>query len=149
MDKPLGGVFALSEPGSGTETILLVEDDGVIRKLTMNLLEMGGYKILAAQDSDEAIKICEEYKETIHLLMTDIVIPKMDGRELYEKIMLKRPDIKVLFTSGYTENVIFHQGGVDPGVAFLQKPFTAAGVTRKVREVLESPLKFRARKRVA
>ena len=127
------------EPLKGTETILLVEDEKLLRQLTKDALEINGYKVLEARDSREAITICEEYREPIHLMLTDVVMPQMSGRELAQTLKELRPEIKVLYMSGYAEDVLFRQGVLDANLIFLQKPFRQYELTAKVRQVLDSP----------
>lgn len=121
----------------GTETILLVEDEGIVRQLVRDVLESNGYRVLVATSGDEALQISERYQGLISLLMTDVVMPQMGGREVAERLALSRPEIKVLYMSGYTNGSIFHHGVLDEGIAFLEKPFTLESVTHKVREVLD------------
>jgi CheY-like chemotaxis protein len=120
----------------GRETILLVEDSQTLRQLARELLESDGYKVLEAANGAHAIKIAEKYAETIHLLLTDVVMPVMDGRKLADHMVQARPEIKVLYMSGFTDDAIVHHGVLKPGVALLEKPFTKASLTRKVRDVL-------------
>ena len=113
-----------SLPG-GSETVLLVEDEPLVRDLARRLLSQQGYTILEAADGGEALRIAQEYAgKKIHLLLTDVVMPRMGGKELAEQIKPLRPDIKVLYTSGYTDDAIVHHGVLDPGTHFLQKPFS-------------------------
>jgi PAS domain S-box-containing protein len=121
---------------TGNETILLVEDEDVVRELSRDVLESLGYTALSAPDPQEAIEISHRHKGPIHLLLTDIVLPKMDGRSLFDSLSKERPKMKVLYVSGYTENFIVHHGVLDRGVNFLQKPFTVESLAMKVREVL-------------
>ncbi|HLK61865.1 MAG TPA: ATP-binding protein [Bryobacteraceae bacterium] len=121
----------------GTETILLVEDDEMVRTLVRATLVREGYKVLDFADPVEARRKAEHHKGPIHLLITDVVMPKLSGRELAEKITRRRPDIKVLYMSGYTENAVINSGILHTEVAFLQKPFTPGALTERVREVLE------------
>jgi PAS domain S-box-containing protein len=121
----------------GTESVLLVEDEPCFRALTRELLEMLGYTVLEAEDVADALRITERHAGTIHLLITDVVMPRMNGRTLATAIQDFRPHIKVLYMSGYTDNVIMHQGVLDPGTSFLQKGFTPSRLARKVREVLD------------
>ncbi len=121
----------------GEETVLLVEDESLVRELTREILEIFGYKVLEAIDPEDAIRISQSHQGPIHLLLTDVMMPQMDGPSLYSHLSGSRPDMKALFMSGYTENAIFHHGVLRPGVHFLQKPFSAESIGRKVREVLD------------
>ena len=122
---------------SGSETILLVEDELAILKLGKTILERLGYTVLAANSPEEAIRLADEYGGQIHLLMTDMVMPGMNGRDLTNKLLSRYPTIKSLFMSGYTADVIAHQGVLDEGMHFLQKPFSIHALATIVREVLE------------
>jgi two-component system cell cycle sensor histidine kinase/response regulator CckA len=122
----------------GSETILLVEDDAALRKLTCRFLEDSGYAALTAESPAEAARISEEYEGPIHLMVTDVVMPGMDGRELADRLAPLRPEMKVLYVSGYTDDAIIHHGMLEPGLAFLQKPFLPKALARKVREVLDA-----------
>ncbi len=126
-------------PLKGTETILLVEDDAPLRKLTQAILKKGGYAVLSAGHSDEAFRVCAEHKGPIHLLMSDVVMPDMSGYELAQRMTSAHPDMKVLYLSGYTDDTVVRHGVLDRSMAFLQKPFTTHGLLRKVREVLDTP----------
>jgi PAS domain S-box-containing protein len=123
---------------TGTETILVVEDEEGLRKVAGRALEAAGYTVLAAADGDEALLTSAQHVGDIHLLLTDVVMPRMGGRVLAERLTKTRPTLKVLYMSGYTDNAIVHHGVLDAGTHFLAKPFTAADVTRKVREALDS-----------
>jgi len=122
---------------TGSETILIVEDDDALRKLACKILEPQGYSILEAQNGIEALKVSEEHGDQIHLMITDAVMPQMGGRELAERLRPLRPDLKVIYMSGYTDNAILHHGVLSPEIEFLEKPFTPARLKRKVREVLD------------
>jgi signal transduction histidine kinase len=122
----------------GHETILLVEDDEAVRKTGARILEARGYHVIEAADSAGALKVLEEFQEPIHLLLTDVVLPGIGGRELSEKALLVRPEIRVLFASGYTDDVILQHQLLERDVTILQKPFTAATIHTKVREVLDT-----------
>jgi PAS domain S-box-containing protein len=122
----------------GSETILLVEDDALVRDLAGRLLEQQGYTVLKAADGQEALLVAKAHVgETIHLLLADIVMPQMGGKELADWLKISRPNVKVLYTSGYADNAIVHHGVLDPGTNFLQKPFSLKTLTHKVREVLD------------
>jgi PAS domain S-box-containing protein len=123
----------------GNETILVVEDDEPVRKLACEALEILGYQTLSASDPPEAIAMCDTYDGRIDLLMTDVVLPHMDGRSLFRALSEKRPDLKVLYVSGYTENFIVHHGVLDKGLPFMQKPFNVDSLARKVRQAIDRP----------
>src|ERR1700694_4051849 len=125
----------------GSETVLLVEDEEMIRNLVRKVLTAHGYTVLVAANGRDAERVAGEHEGPIHLLMTDVVMPGMNGREGAERLAAVRSGIPVLYLSGYTADAIVHHGVLDPGVAFLQKPFTPAVLGRKVREVLDSPTK--------
>ena len=136
--EPLSGDDALRGETGGNETILLVEDDSAVRAFSIRVLRDRGYAVLEAKDGDEALAICDEYEGPIHLMITDVIMPGMSGRELAEHLARVCPNVKVLYVSGYTDNAIVHHGVLDAGVAFLQKPFSSGGLLRKVRETLGS-----------
>lgn len=121
---------------AGDETILVVEDNPTILALTARLLEQSGYQTLTACTPSEAIDTARSHADKIDLLVTDVVMPDMNGRDLAKNLMTHCPDIKCLFMSGYTANIIAHQGLLDKGVHFIQKPFTASTLTAKIRETL-------------
>jgi PAS domain S-box-containing protein len=123
----------------GSETVLLVEDSQLLRELAHELLESIGYTVLEAECGLDAIQIALQHERPIHLLMTDVVMPGMGGRELAERMILSHPESKVLYMSGYTDDTIVHHGVLQPGVALLQKPFARATLASKVREVLDAP----------
>lgn len=129
----------LGELPGGSETVLLVEDEESLRELNHELLEALGYTVIEAAHGAEALDRAEQYGDPIHLLVTDVVMPGMSGRELAERLAMTRPEVKVLYLSGYTDHVIVHHGMLKPGIAFLQKPFTRETLARKLREVLGSP----------
>jgi CheY-like chemotaxis protein len=121
----------------GNETILLVEDERSILRITVKMLELMGYSVLAASAPGEAISLAREHAGEIHLLITDVVMPEMNGRDLAKNLLSLYPNLKRLFMSGYTADVITHRGILDEGVQFIQKPFTMHDLSTKVREVLD------------
>jgi PAS domain S-box-containing protein len=123
----------------GNEIILLVEDEPAVRVLAARVLRAQGYVVLEAENGDEALSLARQRgRAALHLLLTDVVMPRMSGKALAERLTAEMPDLKVLFTSGYTNDTMVYQGAVDSGMAFLQKPFTPPLLARKVREVLDS-----------
>ena len=161
-----GYIFAQSEPGCGTtfriylprvadpadsprvdkhsqaaaggsETVLLVEDEESVRELVRETLKTRGYTVIEASDGIAGMRVSEEYQGNIEILITDVVMPGMSGRELAKRVAAARPNIRVLYLSGYTEDAIIHEGALEPGTGFLQKPFTLQVLARKVREVLQ------------
>jgi len=127
------------QPGQGRETILLVEDEENLRQLTRQSLENQGYRVIDAADGAAAIRLSQAHKGPIHLLLTDVIMPGMNGRELANQVSPSRPEMKVLYMSGYAENHIGHNGTLDQGIILLQKPFTLPALKAKVREVLDTP----------
>jgi PAS domain S-box-containing protein len=128
----------LPRPAHGQETILLVEDETNLRRLARQYLETQGYKILEAEDGAAALQIVDGHRGTINLLLTDVIMPGMNGRELAAQIGNLLPDLRVLYMSGYTENAIGHDGTLDAGINLLQKPFSLPALKDRVREVLDS-----------
>ncbi len=122
----------------GSETILLVEDQEQVRAVAAGILERNGYRVIVAQNAGDALLLAEKHQGGIHLLLTDVVMPQISGVELARRIGLLRPELKVLFMSGYTDDSIVRHGVLDSRMAFLQKPFTPESLTRKLREVLAS-----------
>ncbi len=122
----------------GTETVLVVEDHVPLRAAVKSILQSNGYKVLEVCDGNEALDLCEHYEGGVDLLVTDVVMPKMSGREVAERLTSLQPRLKVLFMSGYPNGSIVHHGMLDTGVAFLPKPFKPDDLARKVREVLDA-----------
>ena len=121
----------------GNETVLIVEDEDIVRRVaTKGLLKLG-YTVLQARNAKEALETAAGYEQPIHLLLTDVVMPGMNGRTLAEMLASLRPAMRVLYMSGYTENVIVQRGILKPGIAFIEKSFTSDALGRRVREVLD------------
>jgi len=139
---------AVAEPSSvkkpqislkpGSETILLVEDDPGVRELVIAMLASQGYTILAAEHLNDVESVCEKHPGNIHLLLTDMVLPKANGRDIAKRVGVLRPGVKILYMSGYTDDALIRGQGFDEGSAFLQKPFSRATLTAKIREVLDT-----------
>ena len=121
----------------GSETILLVEDNEQVRDLARAILRRQGYAVLEAENGPKALTVLASHDDPVHLLLTDVVMPEMNGKELFAKAAEKYPGLKVLYMSGYTANVIDHSVELEKGIAFIQNPFTIQALTAKVREVLE------------
>jgi CheY-like chemotaxis protein len=120
----------------GDETVLLVEDEAAVRQLAIRVLRQLGYTVLGATDGADALRVAGEYPGAIDLLLTDVVMPQLGGAALAERLREAHPRLKVLFMSGYTDHTIIRHSLLEPGVAFLQKPFVPEMLARKVREVL-------------
>jgi PAS domain S-box-containing protein len=138
---------AATKPSSGTETILVVEDEEVVLDLVKRTLELSGYHVLAFANSGDALSAAERHRGPLHLLLTDVIMPQTSGRQLAERLSAVRPETKVLYMSGYTDDAIAHHGVLEPGTQFISKPFTAAALASKVRDVLDTArerLKFSA-----
>jgi DNA-binding NtrC family response regulator len=121
----------------GSETILLVEDEKGVRELTREYLQMNGYAVIEAENGHTALELAGMHSGQIHLLMTDVVMPGISGRELAERIGRIRPGIKVLYMSGYTDQAVVHHGILEDDAILLQKPFTVTTLATKLREILE------------
>jgi two-component system cell cycle sensor histidine kinase/response regulator CckA len=123
---------------TGTETILLVEDEASLRDLSSRMLQLQGYTVLEAANGDEALRVINKHgKNNIDLVVTDVVMPQMGGKMLADKLKILRPNIKILFTSGYTDRAIVSNGVLEQGIDFLQKPFALDVLVRRVREALD------------
>lgn len=117
--------------------ILIVEDEDAVRSFVVEVFESTGYNVLSASNGPDALMLCRNYTDPIHLLLTDVIMPKMGGGELKENVVKLLPESKVLFMSGYTDGSIANHGIYDTGVAFIEKPFTPDALTKKVRDVLD------------
>jgi signal transduction histidine kinase/ActR/RegA family two-component response regulator len=141
IDQPATPVQAIPKTDvRGTETILVVEDQADVRKLTVKALKKLGYKVHSASRPDEALALAQSFPEPIHLLLTDVVMPGMTGRDLADRMAKLLPGLPILFMSGYTDDAIVQYGVLDPGVAYIAKPFTADSLGQKVRETLGARL---------
>jgi len=135
-EKP-EAITAYKRARRGTETVLLVEDETAVRSLLRDILESNGYVVLEASRAAEALETSERHRGPIQLLLTDVVMPGISGRKLADRLKTLRPETRVLYMSGYTDTAIVQHGLLEPGVAFLQKPFTPEALSRKIREVLD------------
>lgn len=122
----------------GTETILLTEDEEFVRRVVRDVLECYGYRVLEAASGGTAQSICEHHRGPIHLLLTDVIMPEMSGRELAVRLTQVHPEMKVLYMSGYTDRLMVYDDLMSPEIAFIQKPFTPDVLAGKVREVLDA-----------
>lgn len=129
----------MNESLNGAETVLLVEDEKSLRNLAFAILVRRGYTVLEASNGEEAIKVSRKYNGTIHLMLTDVIMPLMNGRDLADRLKPERPDMHVLFMSGYTDEAIIRHGVLDSANEFIQKPFTPFNLARKIREILDKP----------
>jgi CheY-like chemotaxis protein len=128
---------ASPEIPQGRETILLVEDEEMVRNLTCEVLQTCGYRVLSAANGEEACEISSNFESDIDLMITDVVMPQMGGRDLAERLAATRPNTSVLYMSGYTDDAIVRHGVLDKNMPFLQKPFSPDSLARKVKEVLD------------
>ena len=139
VDAPVDTARATSPvtaPAAGTETVLVAEDEQIVRVLIRKVLEQAGYTVLLAGGGAEALQVAERHAGPIHLLVTDVVMPGMSGRELARRVVERWPATKVLYMSGYADDAVERHGVLDPGTAFMQKPFTPSALARRVRDVL-------------
>ena len=120
-----------------SETVFIVEDDDSLRNLAQKALQQHGYRVLTAENGEDALRISKEHEGAIDLMITDVVMPKMGGKETAERLQPLHPQMKVIYMSGYTDESIVHHGVLAPGLNFLEKPFSPEGLARKVREVLD------------
>ena len=127
----------MAAPAAGTETILVAEDERLVRVLAQKVLERAGYRVLVGAGGADALALAERHDGPIDLLLTDVVMPEMNGRELARRLTARRPGVRVLYMSGYADEAVAQHGVLDPGTAFLQKPFTPEGLAKKVRGVLD------------
>jgi two-component system cell cycle sensor histidine kinase/response regulator CckA len=142
IDEPIDPAAMARRTGllqRGTETLLLVEDEPALRNLAQSALQIQGYTILLATDGYDGLRVVREHQGApIDLVITDVIMPKMGGKDMAHWLKTIYPDLKVLFTSGYTDDAIGSHGVLDPGVEFLPKPYTRSGLSRKVREMLDA-----------
>jgi CheY-like chemotaxis protein len=138
-DAVLAGQTPVVHAQPDHETILLLEDNDAVRQLTRDVLVQHGYAVLEASCGKDAIKVAHKYNSTLSLLLTDLIMPGMTGKDLADRLVESHPDLKVLFMSGYTDNIIVHHGMLDEDVQFIQKPFSPSQLLQKVRQVLAEP----------
>ncbi len=140
IDAPADPARRGTGPGIavGSETVMVVEDEDAVRRLAERVLRAAGYTVLGASRPTDALRLCRQHTGTIHLLLTDVIMPHISGRELAEQLVALRPEMRVIYTSGYTDDAIVRHGVLDPGTRFISKPFSAAALTNKVRDALDS-----------
>jgi len=136
--EPRATGITIAEAPGGSETILLVEDQQEVRELAADILSAQGYVVLAAGDGETASALFTAHKEQIDLLLTDVVMPGTSGRQLADSLTAARPDLKILYMSGYTDQAIVQHGVLEAGIAYLEKPFTIDAITRAVRDALDA-----------
>jgi PAS domain S-box-containing protein len=139
ITRPLHQYDQIGDLPTGTETVLVVEDDPAVREIAAYTLRQQGYTVLEAANGQAALRLASEYSQEIHLLLTDVVMPEMNGKALADQIQSVRPQTRALFTSGYTDDAIVQHGVLKPGIAFIPKPFSPSALARKVRETLDTP----------
>jgi hypothetical protein len=128
-----------TRPAAATGTVLVVEDDDAVRGFVRSVLDAAGYTVIDSGDPEQALELFARDARTIHLLLTDVVLPGIGGRELAGRMTAARPGLRVVFMSGYTDDAIIHRGGLDPSAAFVDKPIAAAALLAKLSEVLGRP----------
>ncbi len=138
-DEAANAAFAEPQRG-GDETVMVVEDEEIVRNVACEVLEMLGYAVFSAAEPENALRISQQHRGPIHLLLADVVLPRMDGASLFSRLSSTRPETRVLYVSGYPERSFIRRGVLNPGTDFLQKPFTFESLGRKVREVLDRPV---------
>jgi CheY-like chemotaxis protein len=137
--EPAGATDALAEPMadlSGTETLLLVEDDRMVREVAIAILLRAGYRVLEAADGAQALELYEQHERQIDLLLTDVVMPRMSGRDLARTLRGRHPELKVLLMTGYAQSAVLHNGALEPGAGLVQKPLTPSALLLEVRKTL-------------
>jgi len=125
----------------GAETVLVCDDYAAVRRATQMILSNHGYRVLSADSPEEALRIAREHPTPIHLLITDVVMPGMNGPQLSRQVRALQPDVRVLFVSGYTSDIVIHEGAEPDGTGFLQKPFVFKELLGRIRELLDSPVR--------
>jgi DNA-binding NtrC family response regulator len=123
----------------GSETVLLVEDDEAVRRLACVTLERSGYRVLQAGNPKDAMRMVSEFAGSIHLLLSDVIMPESEGPPLFDRLVKEHPAVRVLYMSGYADEAIIRHGALVEGTPFLQKPFIPQALTKKVRDVLDAP----------
>jgi CheY-like chemotaxis protein/anti-sigma regulatory factor (Ser/Thr protein kinase) len=138
-DPATGEVHAAGGLVGGSETILVVEDDERLRDMVVRILGRAGYSLLAAEGGQDALDLLARKQAPVHLLLTDVVMPGMSGRDLADEVAVLRPEIRILFMSGYTDDMLSVHGVLKPGIELIQKPFTPAELTQRIRHLLDQP----------
>jgi CheY-like chemotaxis protein len=138
--ETLGDSRSADRPSTGTETVLVVEDHEEVRAVIGATLQRHGYSVLLASDASDAMAVSRNHPGPIHLVLSDVVLPSLSGRDLARQLLVDHPDVRVLYMSGYTDDAIIHHGVLGPGVAFIAKSFTGNALLLKIRNVLDGPL---------
>jgi CheY-like chemotaxis protein len=138
LDEP-PPLWPQPESAAGTETVMVAEDDDMVRALVRVTLESSGYEVLEAANGEAALRLCEEYPGAVDVLVTDMVMPGMGGRALADRLQLSRPELRVLYVSGYAESEVIDHGEPGPKTAFVQKPFTPEELALHVRALIDRP----------
>ena len=136
QEQPAAAPAAGAASPGGSEVVLLVEDEKMVRRLAQRILEQQGYEVIAAESGAQALQLCAQREGAIDLLLTDVVMPGMNGRELCELLRKRLPGLRTLYMSGYTDDIIADNGALCEGTSLIKKPFTVEGLAGKVRDVL-------------
>jgi len=137
-DAKIEKMKEVEKPSGGNETILIIEDEEIVRESTGDMLTVLGFNVLKAANGNDALSLCNSYRDPIHLILLDVVMPGLSGPKLFEEVKKTHPESKLLFMSGYTDNIIVHHGILEDGIEFIQKPFTVKEISKKIRGILDN-----------